>query len=95
MSKAGLREREPSERTSGMFVDLAGLTGEAIFGPLTDVLPYVLPNKTVSDKFRCSANAWMRQTMELFENLLAKRLRYERFRPAGRNIAMDRRVRVR
>nr|CUU99794.1 hypothetical transcript [Hymenolepis microstoma] len=67
MAKTGLRKRETSERASGMLMDLAGLAEEAIFGSLTDVLSYVLPNKTFSDQLRCSSNAWMRQTMEVVE----------------------------
>ncbi|VDO02703.1 unnamed protein product [Rodentolepis nana] len=66
-----------------MFVDLDGLTSEAMFGPMTDVLPDDLSNKTVSDQLRCETNARMRQTVEMFKNLPAICLRNKWSRLAG------------
>ncbi|VDO01625.1 unnamed protein product [Rodentolepis nana] len=58
-----------------MFLDLARLTSEAMFGPLTDIPSDVFPNKTAGDQLRCGTNARMRQTVETVKNLPAIYLR--------------------
>ncbi|VDO02735.1 unnamed protein product [Rodentolepis nana] len=83
VAETGFGKRESGERDAGMFLDFAGLTSGAMFGPMTDDLSDVLPNKTIGDQLRCGTNARMRQTVEMVKNLPAICLRDKWSRLAG------------